>query len=63
MTIYNHDHHRWIRTGDEVIIARNKEIFVFDRLKVSRSLLIFEFILFKFISGVAQSERLPSGTC
>lgn len=31
---------RWIRTGDEVIIDENNDIFIVDRLKVDRSLFI-----------------------
>jgi hypothetical protein len=31
---------RWIRTGDEVIIDENNDLFIVDRLKVDRFLFI-----------------------
>ena len=27
--------HRWLRTGDEVTISKDREVFIVDRLKVS----------------------------
>ncbi len=35
---------RWIRTGDEVIIDKNNDLFIVDRLKVERSSFISCFV-------------------
>ena len=37
---------RWIRTGDEVIIDKNNDLFVVDRLKVDNPLFVSRFVFY-----------------
>lgn len=51
----------WLCTGDEVIIRKDKEVFIVDRLKV----FYFESLLQWLIrpSGNYESQRIPSSSC
>lgn len=53
-------HDRWLRTGDEVMINEDKELFIVDRLKVSAVFL--EVSSLDRLVGNNESQGFPSGT-
>lgn len=57
---------RWIRTGDEVIIDDNNDLFIVDRLKVERSLFVAPVMLRgsrHICAGNFEGSRLPGRPC
>lgn len=50
---------RWVRTGDEVIIDKNNDLFIVDRLKVSPILSPQLFNVDGVLVGNFKGSRLP----
>jgi acyl-CoA synthetase (AMP-forming)/AMP-acid ligase II len=50
--------YRWIRTGDEVIIDKNNDLFIVDRLKVTPFLLLAIHAKWVLV-GNLEGSRLP----